>query len=57
MPDDSAKEFVIKNGLTVVADLGPAELTRRYLTTAIGINLGDEAWYLGVCIARVPQKP
>jgi len=57
MPDDSAKEFVIKNGLTVVADLGPAELTRRYLTTATGINLGDEAWYFGVCIARVPQKP
>ena len=57
MPDDSAKEFVVKNGLTVVADLGPAELTRRYLTTAIGINLGDEAWYLGVCIARVPKKP
>jgi methyltransferase (TIGR00027 family) len=57
MPNDSARGSVTKNGLTVVADLAPKELTERYLTTAQGKKLGDEAWYFGVCIARVPQKP
>jgi methyltransferase (TIGR00027 family) len=57
MPNDSAQEFVTKRGLTVVADLGPKELTRRYLTSTSGHKLGDEAWYFGVCIAHVPQKP
>jgi methyltransferase (TIGR00027 family) len=57
MPNDSARGFVIERGLTVVADLGPKELTQQYLTTTTGIKLGDEAWYFGVCIARVPAKP
>jgi methyltransferase (TIGR00027 family) len=57
LPNDSARGPVTKNGLNVVEDLGPKELTERYLTTASGKKLGDEAWYFGICIARVPEKP
>ncbi len=56
MPNDSAREFVTKRGLTVVEDFGPKELTRRYLTASSGTKLGDEAWYFGICTARVPEK-
>lgn len=56
MPNDSARELVAKIGLTTVADLGPRDLTRGYLTAANGSKLGDEAWYFGICIARVPEK-
>lgn len=58
MPNDSARGLVAKSGLTIVSDLGPKELTKRYLTTADGSKLGDEAWYFGICVARVlGQRP
>jgi methyltransferase (TIGR00027 family) len=56
MPNDSAREFVTRSGLKVVEDLGPKVLTGRYLTASSGTKLGDEAWYFGICIARVPEK-
>ena len=56
MPNDSASEFVTRRGLKVVEDLGPKELTRRYLTSRKGVKLGEEAWYFGLCVARVPAK-
>ena len=51
MPNDSVRSFVSNRALTIVADLGPKELTSRYLTAANGFKLGDDAWYFGTLSA------
>ena len=56
LPIGEARAFVERRGLIVAADLGPQEITRRYLTRDDGTRLGDAAWYLAVCVARVPEK-
>jgi methyltransferase (TIGR00027 family) len=56
LPIGSTRAFVEKRGLLVVADLGPRELTREYLTHKNGTVLADAPWNFGVCVARVPGK-
>jgi methyltransferase (TIGR00027 family) len=56
LPIGEARAFVERRGLIVTADLGPQEITRRYLRRDDGTRLGDAAWYLAVCVARVPEK-
>jgi methyltransferase (TIGR00027 family) len=56
LPVGNTRPFLERLGLTVASDLGPQELTRLYLTRKDGTRLGDEAWYFGVCVARVPDK-
>jgi hypothetical protein len=55
-PELREVQGVERRGLIVAADLGPQEITRRYLTRDDGTRLGDAAWYLAVCVARVPEK-
>ena len=56
LPVGNARAFVEQRGLSVVADLGPRELSREYLTRKNGTLLADAAWNFGVCVARVPGK-
>ena len=56
LPIGEARAFVERRGLTVAADLGPQEITRRYLTRDDGTRLGDTGWYFAVCVSRVPEK-
>jgi methyltransferase (TIGR00027 family) len=56
LPIGEARAFVERRGLIVAADLGPQEITRQYLTRDDGTRLGDAAWYLAICVARVPEK-
>jgi methyltransferase (TIGR00027 family) len=51
-----ARAFVERRGLTVAANLGPQQITRRYLTRDDGTRLGNAAWYFAICVARVPEK-
>jgi methyltransferase (TIGR00027 family) len=55
LPDGKTREFLKDRGLTVVSDLGAAELTRLYLTRKDGTVLAEEPWHFGVCVARVPE--
>ena len=52
LPIGEARAFVEGRGLIVAADLGPQEITRRYLTRYDGTRLGDAAWFLAVCVAQ-----
>jgi methyltransferase (TIGR00027 family) len=56
LPVGNARSFVEQRGLLVVADLGPRELSREYLTRKDGTLLADAPWNFGVCVARVPGK-
>jgi O-methyltransferase involved in polyketide biosynthesis len=56
LPIGEGRAFVERRGLNVAADLGPQEITRRYLTRADGTRLGDAAWCFAICVARVPEK-
>ena len=56
LPIRQARAFVGGRGLIVAADLGPQEITRRYLMRGDGTRLGDAAWYFAICVARVPEK-
>ena len=56
LPVGNARAFVEQRGLSVVADLGPRELSREYLTRKNGTLLADAPWNFGVCVARVPGK-
>jgi methyltransferase (TIGR00027 family) len=55
MPDGKTREFLKERGLNLVSDLGPAELTRLYLTRKNGTVLAEEPWHFGICVARVPD--
>jgi methyltransferase (TIGR00027 family) len=55
LPDGKTREFLKDRGLTVVSDLGPAELTRLYLTRKDRTVLAEEPWHFGICVARVPE--
>jgi methyltransferase (TIGR00027 family) len=55
IPDGKTRDFLKARGLTVVADYGPAELTRLYLTRKDGTVLAEEPWWFGICVARVPD--
>jgi hypothetical protein len=56
LPIGEARAFVERRGLIVAADLGPQEITRRYLTRDDGTRLGDAAWNSAICVTRVPEK-
>jgi methyltransferase (TIGR00027 family) len=56
LPVGHARAFVEQRGLLMVADLGPRELSREYLTRKNGTLLADAPWNFGVCVARVPGK-
>jgi methyltransferase (TIGR00027 family) len=56
LPIGEARAFVERRGLIVAADLGPQEITRRYLTRGDGTRLSDASWYQAICVARVPEK-
>jgi methyltransferase (TIGR00027 family) len=52
LPVGNARAFVEQRGLSVVADLGPRELRREYLTRKNATLLADAPWNFGVCVAR-----
>jgi methyltransferase (TIGR00027 family) len=56
LPVGNARAFVEQRGLLVVADLGPRELTRKYLSRKDGTLLAEEPWHFAVCVARVPGR-
>jgi methyltransferase (TIGR00027 family) len=56
LPIGNARAFVEQRGLSMVADLGPRELSREYLTRKNGTLLADAPWSFGVCVARVPGR-
>jgi hypothetical protein len=55
LPVGNASAFVEQRGLLLVADLGPRELSREYLTRKNGTLLADVPG-TSVCVARVPGK-
>jgi hypothetical protein len=56
LPIGNARAFVEQRDLSMVADLGPRELSREYLTRKNGTLLADAPWSFGVCVARVPGR-
>lgn len=48
------RAFLTARGLDLVSDIGPADLTRRYLIASDGKPIGRQAEYLGLAHARVP---
>jgi methyltransferase (TIGR00027 family) len=48
------KNFVNRRGLALVSDLGPAELTRRYLIDSDGAPRGKISGFLRIALAQVP---
>jgi methyltransferase (TIGR00027 family) len=55
-PNDSAREFISKRGLVTLTDIGPQEMTARYLTGKTGTKLGDARWHSGIAVAEVPKR-
>jgi methyltransferase (TIGR00027 family) len=53
--EGAAEDFVRTRGLVPVSDLGPAELTRRYLIRSDGSVDGRMAEFLRIMHARVPE--
>jgi methyltransferase (TIGR00027 family) len=54
-PDGRTAAYLAEQGLRTIVNLGPAEITTRFLTKADGSVLGgaDDSWY---CVAAVPEK-
>ncbi len=48
--------FINRRGLALVSDLGPAELSRRYLTRSDGTSSGRISEFLRIVVAQVPKR-
>jgi O-methyltransferase involved in polyketide biosynthesis len=55
-PAARAKEFLSEQGLGVVSDWGPDEMTARYLTRPDGTVFGSATETARYCVAVVPEK-
>ncbi len=54
LPAGGVEDFVARCGLEIVSDLGPEELTRKYLITGNGTVFGELPVYFHLMHARVP---
>jgi methyltransferase (TIGR00027 family) len=54
IPDDNRDQFISRQGLRMIADVGTNELRRRYLPTGLADSAAASLNYL--CIAEVPER-
>jgi hypothetical protein len=55
-PKSGAADWVAQRHLKAVLDFGPQELTAKYLTSSSGVRIGESPWWIGVCLAEVPDR-